>query len=162
MYDYHGTAIHHERLAKGLDHCASRGMVVDLATLIRNGVIYDPSHPQRALSSDSGPGEGRRFFIYAVGLQSSVHIGIDGNRGAPDAVKHETLFHNLPVLAAGEIMFSDGMIVRVNDQSGSYSTFGKIRTDTRFLPALFNALDVIDAPLDPLERARLSTMSGRL
>src|ERR1041385_1336527 len=63
-------------------------------------------------------------LIYAVDTKFSIHVGFDGIRGQSTAVKHETLFHNADVRAAGELEVFEGMIVTVNDHSGSYGTAG--------------------------------------
>jgi hypothetical protein len=109
MYDYHNTDTRAERLAKGSDHCGTAGPVYDLARLVRRDRVEDPH-----LSGDLTTTPERRL-IYAVSSDLRVHVGFDGNRGTPHAVKHETLFHNDPVEAAGEIQFADGVVVEIND-----------------------------------------------
>jgi len=70
------------------------------------------------------------------------HIAFDGLRGQPGAVKHETLFHNGDVLAAGELEVRRGIIVGLNDHSGSYGTYGKLDSDPAFAAAVVRALDL--------------------
>jgi hypothetical protein len=77
-----------------------------------------------------------RRSIYAVSTTLVVHIAFDGVRGATDAVKHETLFHNANVAAAGEVSFVMGRVSNLNDHSGSYGTFGKLASDPAFARAV--------------------------
>jgi hypothetical protein len=76
-------------------------------------------------------------------------------------VKHETLFHNADVRAAGELSVVDGIIVAVNDFSGSYRTAGKLDTDRRFAEAVLTAIDRASIPLHWVERERLRKRAGR-
>lgn len=89
-----------------------------------------------------------------------MHVGYDGRRGEANAVKHETLFHNADVLAAGEIKVTNGVVVGLNDKSGSYRTMGRLQTDRRFARAILNAIDGAHAPLSDVERARLRGRAG--
>ena len=128
MYIYHDTEVRRERERTGHDHCASKGSVFDLATLVNSrGEAVHPTHPGVLLDNSAGP-----KIIYAVSTALVVHIAFDGVRGAADAVKHETLFHNANVAAAGEVSFVMGRISNLNDHSGSYGTFGKLATDPAF------------------------------
>lgn len=153
MYDYHGTDIHTERLAAGRDHCDTPGPVYDLVLLVSDGRITDPERGGDLTTSSA------RQLIYAVDADLSVHVGFDSERGISGAVKHETLFHNEPVEAAGEMEVVDGIVVAVNDRSGSYGTTGQMRVDPRMARTLLAALRranvrVADAVLDFLnERA---------
>jgi hypothetical protein len=132
MYIYHDTAVRLERERKGLDHCASKGSVFKLSTLVNTeGKVVDPRHPGELLDNSAGP-----KIIYAISAELVVHIAFDGVRGAADAVKHETLFHNANVEAAGEVSFLMGRVSGINDHSGSYRTFGKLASDLRFRRAL--------------------------
>lgn len=132
MYIYHDTAVRVERERKGHDHCASKGLVFDLASLVNDqGEVIDPRHPGVLLDNLAGP-----KIIYAVSTDFVVHIAFDGVRGAADAVKHETLFHNANVTAAGEVSFHMGRVAGINDHSGSYGTFGKLASDPAFARAV--------------------------
>jgi hypothetical protein len=51
-------------------------------------------------------------------------------------VKHETLFHNANVAAAGEVSFVMGRLASINDHSGSYGTFGELESDPAFARAV--------------------------
>lgn len=132
MYIYHDTVIRLERERKGHDHCGSRGAVFDLARLVNGeGKAVDPRRPGLLLDNSAGP-----KIIYAVSSDLVVHIAFDGVRGAADAVKHETLFQNANVEAAGEVSFVMGRVSGINDHSGSYGTFGKLASDTAFTRAV--------------------------
>lgn len=56
-----------------------------------------------------------------------MRLAADGgsrSRGAippADAIKHETLFSNEPVNAAGELVIEDGKIRQVSNDSGTYN-----------------------------------------
>ena len=100
-------------------------------------------------------------MIYAVDVDFNIHVGFDGIRGTAGAVKHETLFHNADVRAAGELTLRGGIIVRVNDQSGSYRTSGRLDTDRRFAEAILTALDRAACPVEDDERSRLRAKAGR-
>lgn len=54
-----------------------------------------------------------------------------------DAIKHETLFKNQPVSAAGEIVFEHGEVVDLNNFSGTYN----VPFDRDFKGAVLQALD---------------------
>jgi len=132
MYIYHDTEIRRDRERKGHDHCASKGSVFDLATLVNTrGEAVHPAHPEVLLDNSAGP-----KIIYAVNTALVVRIAFDGVRGAADAVKHETLFHNANVAAAGEVSFVMGRVASLNDHSGSYGTFGKLVSDPAFARAV--------------------------
>ena len=132
MYNYHDTPVRLERERKGHDHCASKGAVFNLATLVNaEGEALDPRHRSELLDNSRGP-----KIIYAVSTELVVHIAFDGVRGTADAVKHETLFHNANVAAAGEVSFVMGRISEINDHSGSYRTYGKLASDAAFARAV--------------------------
>ena len=76
-------------------------------------------------------------------------------------MKHETLFHNANVRAAGELEVVDGMIVNVNDHSGSYGTVGKLQTDRRFAMAVLTAIDLVAAPTKDRARTQLKKQAGQ-
>src|SRR5258708_2275670 len=118
MYQYHGSSVQTNRLANGICRCASQGQIHSLSVLLIEGRILDPSAmakplstpPIRKLRSDPEPAGGGfgRTFIFAVSEQFEIHVAPDSERRWDNAVKHETLFHNAPVLAAGEICIQDG------------------------------------------------------
>lgn len=144
------------RKATGEDHCASDGPVFDLAFLIVDGLIRDPADRVKTLTVGVSVGKGSRALIYAVDENFSIRVGFDGVRGTSDAVKHETLFHNADVRAAGELEVEKGVIVEVGDLSGTYGTPGMIQRDPLFAEAVLTALNRIDAPIAPEERRRLT------
>jgi hypothetical protein len=147
MYDYRGTAIRAVRLARGTDHCGSPGRVFGLAELVASGLIMDPEAPTRLLT--------KRKLIYAVNEAFEINVAEDGVRGTSGAVKHETLFRNAPVRAAGELFVEQGIIVRVNDRSGSYGTEGRMDSDRRFSRAVLAGLAKAAATVTEAELVRL-------
>jgi hypothetical protein len=140
-----------DRKAKGQDHCGSSGRTYDLASLLRDGVIHDPADSAKPLDLSAGD----RVLICAVNEGFEIRVGFDSKRGTSNAVKHETLFHNADVRAAGEMEIKNGVITAVNDASGTYGTVGMIRTDPLFVTAVLSALDRIEAPISAEERERL-------
>jgi hypothetical protein len=161
MFNYHDSTIRQERLARGTDHCGSEGKVYALADLVKGGKVMDPRARSRPLTTDGTAGLPSDVLIYAVDADFNIHVGFDGVRGTPNAVKHETLFHNAEVRAAGELSLLDGIIVAVNDQSGSYRTFGRLSTDRRFTEAILMALNRSAAPVSEETRAWLREKAGR-
>jgi hypothetical protein len=131
LYNYHDSAVRLEREKKGHDHCQSQGSVYELSKIVEDGLAIDPMDQSRLLDSKASG-----TIIYAVNDQLTVHIGFDGVRGQADAVKHETLFHNANVRAAGEVQFRRGKVSAVNDHSGSYGTYGKLVLDADFRDAV--------------------------
>jgi hypothetical protein len=150
------------RQAKDEDHCSSAGRVYELGALLMDGLIRDPADLATALTAGRSVGTSKVAFIYAVDENFAVHVALDGVRGTQDAVKHETLFHNADVRAAGELEIDAGVIVEVDDISGTYETPGSIQTDPLFADAVLTALDRIDAPIEHKERRRLEQWAGRL
>ena len=77
-----------------------------------------------------------------------------GSRWSPeglptDAIKHETLFSNAPVSAAGEIFITSGVVVHVNASSGSYNC----DMDEQFVGAVLEAIRIAGAVItDDLRR----------
>lgn len=140
-YHYHGTQKRAGRLEAGLDHCDSEGPVYDIAALVRDGRVADPELDANLTTTTA------RLMIYAVDASFRFHVAFDGVRGQRNAVKHETLFHNAPVLAAGEIEFLDGIVTRVNDRSGSYVTIGLMKTNRGIAEAILKALQRAGAPM---------------
>lgn len=160
MFNYHDSVVRRERLAKRTDHCDSHGEVHSLADLVFDGRIVDPVS-KRPLTTRRSTGSQRRVLIYAVDTNFDMHVGFDGIRGQENAVKHETLFHNADVRAAGELQVVGGIIVKVNDFSGSYRTVGKLDTDRRFAEAVLTACERASASFSPLEFAWLRRKAGR-
>lgn len=101
------------------------------------------------------------MLIYAIDGKHQINVGVDGIRGSKNAVKHETLFHNADVLAAGEMDVLDGIVTAVNDHSGTYVTHGLMDLDPAFGRAVVTALDRIDVPIHPRERKRLEDKAGK-
>jgi hypothetical protein len=141
MYDYHNTDTRAERLAANRDHCGTPGPIYELARLHARGRIDDPERGGPLTTADD------RRLIYAVDADLRVHVGFDGDRGTLNAVKHETLFHNAPVEAAGELEVADGIVVSINDHSGSYGTIGMMRVDRRMPRAVLVAMRRAKVPL---------------
>ena len=160
-YWYDGSPIWVERRAKGTDHCGSTGAVYELSTLIVGGRVHDPDRRSRLLSTNRGSGTRSRVVIYAVDGKYQINVAVDGKRGSGDAVKHETLFHNADVIAAGELDIENGVIVAVNDHSGSYLTYGRLDLDPAFADSVLTAIDRAEAPLDIRERLRLEKKARR-
>jgi hypothetical protein len=129
-----------------------------LEALIRNGHIADPQHPENSLSTPEvvksfsdppPPGSGSgRTFIFAISEDFQIRVAPDGVRTVAGAVKHETLFHNADVLAAGEICIRDGIIAGLNDLSGSYRTEGYLETNPDFAKAVLRAFEKNHLPVD--------------
>ena len=161
MFTYEGTLKQRERIEKGLDHCTSGGKVYNLADLISGEKVRDPTRQGRRLSVGRSVGKRRRVLIYAVDENFRLHVGFDCERTISDAVKHETLFQNADVRAAGELEIADGVIVEVDDISGTYGTPGRIQTDPFFADAVLRALDGCGAPIKESERERLERRAGR-
>lgn len=147
-----------ERRAKGEDHCQSDGEVFELGSLVVDGVIHDPRARTRLLEAGR---RASRVLIFAVNADFQINVGFDGRRGSPHTVKHETLFQNAEVRAAGELEVKDGMIVEVTDISGTYGTPGRLQTDPSFSDAVLIGLDRIGARLDEKERQRLMHLGSQ-
>jgi hypothetical protein len=151
MYNYHDMPVRVDREKKGLDHCASKGSVFNLATLVNGrGEATDPRNPRVLLDNSAGP-----TIIYAVSSHFVVHIAFDGVRGTPNAVKHETLFQNANVAAAGEVFFIMGRVSDINDQSGSYGTLGMLESDPAFAAAVRLGLSRAGVSMDRSVRKKL-------
>jgi hypothetical protein len=165
MYRYHGTKENTKRLAEGRCRCASEGRIHDLKELLTKGRILAPptlsmplSTPQiKKLKSDPEPigGGYEKTFIFAVNEQLEIHVAPDSDRCSQNAVKHETLFHNADVLAAGEICIQDGVIVNINDHSGSYDTIGDLESNPAFATAVLEVILKHGFPIDPELKDRL-------
>ncbi|HYM62682.1 MAG TPA: hypothetical protein VEZ11_17490 [Thermoanaerobaculia bacterium] len=160
MFRYRDT-IRKGRLAKQTDHCGSDGPVFDLAELTVNGRVRDPWDRRRLLTTRGSARLADRVLIYAVAADLQVHVGFDGVRGTTGAVKHETLFHNAAVRAAGEIVIVEGVVQSVNDHSGSYRTHGKMAADPGFARAVLGSLDRAGAAITAEELTRLKGEAGQ-
>ncbi|MEY2500622.1 MAG: hypothetical protein QOI07_956 [Verrucomicrobiota bacterium] len=168
MYTYQGSSEQQKRLAKDECRCGSQGIVHDLAALLREGRIVDPMQMEINLSTPDirtlpddplPPGGGYgKTFIFAVDKDFEVHVAPDSERANAHAIKHETLFHNADVRAAGEICIQEGVIVNLNDHSGSYKTVGKLETDSDFADAVLRASDLHDLPVDSVLRHKLENL----
>jgi hypothetical protein len=127
-----------------------------VTTLLKDGVIRDPVQPSTALHtakiqswrSAGGPPDEGNLYIFAVSENYELNVAPDGDRKAANAVKHETLFHNEDVLAAGEIYIANGVVQDINDASGSYGTRGALETDPKFADAVLKALTTHGLPVD--------------
>lgn len=156
MYCYHDTEENHKRLAEG--HCRCQvgdTHVFKLHRMIVHGQILDPyTHNQPLGTPEVPPHFSEAYrpgqFIYAVSDDFEIRIALDCDRRAySTSVKHETLFHNADVRAAGEIFFEDGLVVDVNDASGSYGTRDAMDTDPDFVVAILTAIDKHKIPTAP-------------
>jgi hypothetical protein len=154
MYNYHDSDRRNERLGKKLDRCA-----VDHA-----GRVFAPSPSDvdddrlvDGCAEGNGPADG--MYIYAVDSDGSLRMARDGHRPDPDAVKHETLFHNANVAAAGELVFAGGALVDATDNSGSYWTLGELETRPDFARALLDAITFAGVPIVPQLLARLRELA---
>jgi hypothetical protein len=154
MYDYHNTETRAERLAIGRDHCDSDGAVYDLARLVSGELVVDPEGRGNLTTTAD------RRLIYAVSEDLRVHVSFDGQRGTQHAVKHETLFHNAPVEAAGEMELLDGVVTAITDQSGSYGTTDLLGADRRMARAVLRALQAAQVPLTEAVVDSLKAQAG--
>jgi hypothetical protein len=168
MYIYHGSLEHQKRLRTGRCHCASEGVVHPLSPLILGGLVRNPAdlgsflstRPVNGILADrSSPTSELPLFIYAVNVELDIHIAPDGVRGQFNAVKHETLFHNADVLAAGEIWIAEGVVSDLNDFSGSYDTGGELQTNADFSRALLSAVDKCGVTISSALRHQLTQFS---
>lgn len=141
MHVYHGSSVHAQRQQNGQCHCQSGGTTFGAEELVSGGMFRDPRDPSQPLNSDPiGYGPPRTFmFIYAVNEAYQFRLAPDGNRHQQGAVKHETLFQNAAVRAAGEVLVENGVITDINDASGSYNTRSVMESDPQF------ALDILQA-----------------
>jgi hypothetical protein len=168
MYNYHESAEHAKRLLAGTCRCASAGTVFKLRDCLGGGLVNDPTNADLLLTTSSlatswANASGARLpsghrYIYAVSESYELHFAPDGERQVPDSVKHETLFKNADVRAAGEIAVVEGVISEINDRSGSYRTYGALEADAGFADAVLVAIDKLDAPLSPSLREKLEQL----
>jgi hypothetical protein len=125
-------------------------------------LIRESEDGSKTLTAGRSVGKSKRILIYAVDENFAINVGFDGVRGTANAVKHETLFHNADVRAAGELEIDAGVIIEVGDVSGTYGTPGRIQTDPMFAEAILKALDRTSATIERAERRRLERRAGRL
>lgn len=154
IYDYHNSEIRAERLLKGRDHCDSDGAVHALPDLVVAERVIDPERGGNLTTTPA------RRLIYAIDAALRIHVGFDGERGTGAAVKHETLFHNEPVDAAGELHVADGVVDEINDQSGSYGTTGLMEVDRRFARAVLKAFERAQIPMSDAMLDSLKASAG--
>lgn len=153
MFRYDGSQTEADRLAEKRDHCKSEGAdVISLAARTKAGLVLDgDGRPLTAQRHRPGG-----ILIYAISTRSEMHVAPDGERGSPNATKHETLFHNAPVLAAGELTLTAGVIDSINDKSGTYGTSGYLATTKSFREAVLRAIRGAGATLAPELEKELS------
>lgn len=154
MYRYNNKT-RKERQKNRKDHCNSNGNKYNLDNLILKGHIRNPHDNQKLLTTQPlNEDKLKNRYIYAVSREWYMRIALDGYRGKLDAVKHETLFHNASVRAAGEIYIEDGIIEKINDHSGTYLTFGKLHS---FSKDIIEALNKASNPM-PIAKQELSRL----
>jgi hypothetical protein len=169
MYRYQGSDLQTERLAKRECRCGSEGPIYNIAELLRHDRIGAPNEMAVNLSTpkvrktrgepepaNSGYG---KTYIFAISEDLVIHIALDSERRTTGAVKHETLFHNADVLAAGEICIEDGIVVSLNDHSGSYGTDAELETNPDFAGSVLSAFDKHGVPVAPNLRAELESLT---
>lgn len=100
MYQYEGSELQKDRIAKNECRCGSQGNVYDLTVLLRNGRIVEPPQMMSSLSTPKvrrsrtepapiGSGYGKTY-IFAVDEDLECHAAPDNERRLVEAVKHET------------------------------------------------------------------------
>jgi hypothetical protein len=154
-YDYHNSPSRLEREELGICRCASPtdGRAYELKELIRDGIIMDPESVGAPLTTQFAPGTRPESvglpprYIYAISTSLEMRIAPDGTRAEPNAVKHESLFHNEVVLAAGELGFENGLLASLNDHSGSYETDGELEANSDFVVAVLRAVLLNEIPI---------------
>lgn len=165
MFTYHDSRINKTRLKQGMCRCSSEGTTYELSGYVIREKIVDPRDRRKLLSTAKiqtnlseplpiGAGIGKTF-IYAVSKDLFIRIAPDGNRKQKGSVKHETLFHNADVLAAGEIWIKNGVVCDVNDLSGSYRTAGKLEVVPQFAKSVLAAFNKSSVPIEQALRDRL-------
>lgn len=149
------------REAHGSDRCQSRGRsrVSDLQSIVKDGLVC---HPISQALVTTPPLQGSGVWIFAVkggtlrlapdgGRRPSPENKLPANALPDDAIKHETLYGNLPVSAAGEIAIKNGIIVDLNEFSGTYCA----TMDTHFKGAVLEALQRSGVKTSPQLRRKL-------
>ena len=154
MYNYHGSQRHSERLRQGTCRCGSTGDTYDLGDLLDQRRIREPSN--RTLFLNTAPlGTLEGAFIYAISNDHAMRIAPDGDRQKAHSVKHETLFQNANVRAAGQLYVREGILYDLDDSSGSYATRGMLEADPEFAKAISHCLDAYDVEISAALRAKL-------
>lgn len=172
MFCYHDTPENKRRLSLGICRCASNGPTYDLKSLVHDGRIKAPGNETenlttpdvRVLRSDPEP-EGSGYgktFIFAVNIDHEIRVALDSERTITGSVKHETLFHNADVIAAGEIAIRDGIVTRINDFSGSYATDGALEEKPSFSVAVLKAFNLHALPVDSMLLEQLEHLTHGL
>jgi hypothetical protein len=156
LFDYHNSSIRTRRLENGTDHCASGGKRFALHDLME-GLRQPANSVADQLVADGG----RHKYIYAVSEDQQVNVAVDGIRGTPDAVKHESLFRNAPVLAAGELIITQGVVTHVNDHSGSYRTSNAMNDDPSYAAVVLASFEAEGVSFTAEERERLRALAER-
>ena len=167
MYTYHGSTENQRRLEKDICRCATTpgSRVFTLSELVRDDKLIDPYDPTKILTSsptvpiDAEEAYRPGIYIYAISTTREMRIALDCDRSHPNAVKHETLFHNEDVVVAGEIRFDEGMVVDVNDHSGSYGTRGAFEVDPSSLKSVYDVFLNQNVPVTP---SLLESLADRL
>ena len=154
MFVYHGSTLNKNRLASGICRCQSpdQDRVVNLRDLVQGNRLRSVHSADELLDEPTIQGSDEHLekphkFIFAVSRDHEIRIAIDHIRPIENAVKHETLFHNADVLAAGEISFRDGIVSDINDRSGSYGTWGMLDTAPGFAEAVLTAFEQNGIPV---------------
>ena len=171
-YNYDGSTRNDERLKQNICRCGSeeRGRVFNLRRLIaKGGKIYSPmdmtlplctpevkKSPSAPIPPDGGYG---KTFIFAIDRNLEIHVAADCDRLEPNAVKHETLFHNADVLAAGEICIKNGVVVALNDHSNTYQTYGSLENKADFAKAVLDAFQKHSVPVDSGLKTKLKELA---
>jgi len=151
MYVYESTDHQRQRIDQQRDHCGKRvphAPCYPLASVQSDGLLRDPttgtlltSCPISNSADPTATKDGLEVYIYAVSQSMEIRISVDGVRGTLNAVKHESLFDNESVLAAGEIWIEHGIVKDINDHSGTYLCRGELRSTPAFANAVLNALE---------------------
>lgn len=144
-YSYHDSPRRPQREIDGTCRCGSTSEnIFEISGfLAAEPHITSPAVPT---DRDGIPLIGK--YIYAVSVDYEMRIALDGDRLENSSVKHETLFHNQDVLAAGEIGFTSGEVSSINDHSGSYGTDGEMKIDPEYSSTLLKAFGLKSIPLE--------------
>jgi hypothetical protein len=159
-FNYHDSSLRRERETLRTDHCASDGRTYDLAELLVDGRIESPVEwdAEQVLAAFVRP---PATVIYAISEDRRIRVATDGTRGEWNAVKHETLFHNATVLAAGELRIVGGVVAHVDDGSGSYGTRGAMIQDPSFAAVILESFEALGVSFTEEERQRLRALAER-
>lgn len=132
---------------------------------MRNKLIWDPNDNKKVLSDPPAlPANSVEVllppkYIFAISKKFELRVALDCDRQQDNSVKHETLFHNEPVLAAGELTFRSGKVNTICDRSGSYCTIGALQTDPSFVRSL---LRTFQSEFIPVETALINSLKDLL